>query len=81
MPDEDKIQKGVCLLDTDWKGCCCECEYQTVLHKHPWNKEEYANGSISEIMGYVCHIPGDMGAIFFDRKHSFCEEFVKRKGI
>ena len=67
-----------CLLDSQWKGCCCECEYQHHLFKHPWNKNEFTNGSITDQMGFVCLVPFSRGAIFSDREHGFCEEYKQR---
>jgi len=80
MNNQKQIQESECMLKSEWKGCCCECEYQSTVYKHPWNINEYAKGSIKEIMGYICKIPYDKGSIFMDRKHSFCEEF-KRKDV
>ena len=68
--------KEICQLETQWKGCCCDCVYQKEVFKHPWNKNSYAQGSITERMGWICDAP-DMGATFMDRKHSFCEMYEK----
>jgi len=73
-----QIQETRCLLESEWNACCCVCEYQEPIYKHPCNENEYAKGSISEIMGYACRVPGDIGMIFSDRKHSFCEEFERK---
>jgi len=42
-------------------------------------KNEYAKGSIMELMGYVCNIPGDNEGTFFDKEHSFCEEMTLKE--
>ena len=68
-----------CFLESEYKACCCNCEFQIKIMKHPGNKNEYANGSILSVMGYGCNIPGWNGAIFSDREHSMCEEYTKKE--
>ena len=64
-----------CFMNTEWNACCCTCQFQHKIMKHPGNDNSYANGSILEIMGYGCTVPGWDGTIFFDREHSMCEEY------
>ena len=61
--------------------CCCLCQSQVVIKKHPWNKGK-AKGSILETMGYGCAV--DIGepernVTFSDSAHGDCEMFEKRK--
>ena len=67
-----------CMMETDWKGCCCACEHQYKVYKHPSNENEYAKGSVLEIMGWICLIRGDKGGTFMDREHSMCEEYTPK---
>ena len=69
-PCENQIKFG---------GCCCICKNQFTLHKHPWNKDNYAKGPVTEVMGWVCKTD-ELGACFFDHLHGFCELF-KRKDM
>lgn len=66
-------------------ACCCNCQMQRKLMKHPANKD-IGKGPISEEMGYVCITPFDDGsnlgkAIFFDGEHGMCEMHVPKKDI
>lgn len=66
-----------------YKGdCCCLCIHQMPVVKHPWNKNDWAKGSISEKMGYVCLANADPRdehtAMFSDRDHGACELFYHK---
>ena len=67
-----------CKYNGAWHdgSCCCNCQHQLNLFKHPWNKE-VGQGSINEQMGYVCTAFDEMDnskqAIFFEHKHGMCE--------
>jgi hypothetical protein len=76
---QEKQDNENCLLESEWKACCCDCKHHVTIYKHPSNKDEYVRGSIMEFLGYICHIGGEDKGIFTDRKHSFCEAF-ERKG-
>lgn len=62
--------------------CCCNCENQRAIVKHPWN-DGVAKGSISNVMGYGCETPEftieftdnsiTPAVIFFDSPHGMCE--------
>ena len=59
--------------------CCCNCENQIKLKKHPWNK--IYQGSMSEDSGlYACIAEHDMDdkreGTIFESKHGFCEFYV-----
>lgn len=62
--------------------CCCKCNRQYTVYKHPWN-QGFAKGPISKIMGYACSMPefnkgrGQKTMIFFNNKHGMCEMFEK----
>ena len=63
--------------------CCCNCENQLKLMKHPWNKE-FGKGSITEQCGYVCVMKfGDNSnsgeAVYFDFEHGMCEMHHRKK--
>lgn len=65
--------------DKGYKGtCCCMCQYQEPVHKHPWNKSELAKGRITEVMGYVCRSL-ELPNIFSESQHGCCELYLKRK--
>lgn len=66
--------------DGNSKGrCCCNCEYQYPLSKHPGNKGIF-QGRVTEVFGYAC-MPLDLYpyATFFDFKHGMCECWGERK--
>ncbi len=69
MKTEDKCEHG-------WHdgSCCCNCENQLELRKHPWNKD-FGKGSISEGCGFVCiaFASEERSAIFSETKHGMCE--------
>lgn len=53
--------------------CCCNCQWQKPLVKHPWNKLELFKGRISEQIAWVCTTPELESAIVSEREHSCCE--------
>lgn len=55
-------------------SCCCNCKWQTVITKHPWNKQEQFKGSVMEIIGFGC-TPPDLypNTTFFEKSHGMCE--------
>jgi hypothetical protein len=66
------IEKGI---------CCCNCKHQTVLYKHPWNKN-FGKGKCTEVCGYACTVNPDgsmnQKASFSDDKHGLCELHYRR---
>jgi len=36
--------------------CCCNCQNQRVIFKHPWNNGD-GKGRVTDIMGYGCATP------------------------
>jgi len=65
--------------------CCCNCNNQIELRKHPGNND-FGKGSIMEKCGYVCVAKFDMDenyktGIFFDSVHGMCEMWqpIKQK--
>jgi hypothetical protein len=55
--------------------CCCNCIHAIEIFKHPSNAG-IACGSVTELMGYGCHImPGQV--IYQDDKHGICEMHTK----
>lgn len=64
--------------------CCCQCEFQIELRKHPSNQEiGGAKGSVLSIIGWVCDNPelqeeNKRVGIFFDTQHGLCECFKER---
>ena len=70
-------------IDNDGQ-CCCNCNNQRSLRKHPWNKSVFFSGSIvSQVADedgtpiFVCTAMGE--AIAFDSKHGMCEMWEIRK--
>lgn len=62
--------------------CCCNCEYQLPIVAHPWNKDPYVKGKVTEIIGWGCHAPDLMPYVtFFDREHSMCECHVFKNPV
>jgi len=54
--------------------CCCNCEYQVEIVRHPWNKSPEHKGPITEIAGWGCQAPDfDKKVIFFEVEHAACE--------
>lgn len=61
--------------------CCCNCENQIELFKHPWN--QINKGGISESTKmFVClvqhNIDYNFKGIIFEYEHSYCELYVKK---
>lgn len=52
--------------------CCCNCEYQRWIFKHPWNKGD-GKGSVNDVMGFGCAVEGAPVVIFKDSLHGLCE--------
>ena len=78
-----------CLKKFDGKwGCCCKCKHQEKISKHPWNKEEFSKGSISESIGWGCTVAMMMDdtdddcsypkITFSDTEHGTCTVFQKK---
>ena len=70
---------GMSCSKEERKGrCCCTCNHQRVIMKHPWNKGD-GKGRIAEVMGYGCEPPdfaqdgGKPSLVFFDGEHGMCE--------
>ena len=63
------------------KKCCCNCDYQLTLTKHPENKS-FGKGSISEGCGWACLAlfgENNYRAVFGDTEHSSCEMYKRRE--
>jgi hypothetical protein len=65
-------------------ACCCNCDFQLTLTKHPWNKSKKFKGNIDEVTGlYVCvngYVGfGDKTGPISDRVHGICELHTPRK--
>lgn len=62
--------------------CCCNCNYNVKIMRHPWNvfSGGRMKGPISEIAGYGCNLPDLPGIVFLETEHSLCEEhqFISR---
>lgn len=66
--------EGWAMKDGNSSGrCCCNCRYQHYIVRHPWNKNIWSKGRITEAMGYGCVSPEMEGIVFFDAKHGMCE--------
>ena len=68
--------------DKGWHSgeCCCNCQSQIKLTKHPWNKY-FGKGPISEFCGFACIVKMDFDqgqvGTFYDKEHGFCELHTK----
>ena len=70
--------------DQGWDNgeCCCNCQFQIDIHKHPYNSTH--KGSISESTGlYACtafkDLYGEDNVILFENMHGFCELYQNKK--
>jgi len=69
-----------CVIDK-FKGCCCKCEYNIPLMKHPINLN-IGKGNMSEIMGFACigfFSVNERIAHFFDKEHGMCELYLHKQ--
>jgi len=61
---------------------CKGCKHLKEVMKHPWNKNDWSKGRISEKMGYVCMIFDVMDkenkVVFFDRDGVGCEDYTEK---
>lgn len=62
--------------------CCCTCDHQRKLTKHPSNTE-FGKGPMNEFCGYVCTMWFNDGsneghATYFDGQHGICEMWTGR---
>ena len=53
--------------------CCCNCTYQRYIVQHPWNKQTWAKGPITQAFGYGCQPPEMRSVVFYEFQHSMCE--------
>lgn len=67
--------------DSGGRGeCCCNCNYSRPINAHPWNKNYFAKGKVSEIIGYGCTHPEFWPYItFFESMHGMCEVWEERQ--
>ena len=66
--------EGWALKDGNSSGrCCCNCKYQRPVVKHPWNKQTWAKGSITESIGWGCTVPEMPSVVLLEIEHSMCE--------
>lgn len=66
--------EGWAMKDGNSSGrCCCNCRYQKYIVGHPWNKNSWSKGSITQAIGYGCLAPEMRSVIFFDNQHGMCE--------
>ena len=73
-----------CKTLKEWKGCCCECDNQVTIFRHPLSPHGY-KGSVMESNGkYLCLAPelsiGEpvRGGFVFSKKHGMCEMFHQK---
>lgn len=80
MAETEKCFLGWNDLESNSKGkCCCNCKNQVKIMKHPWNKNDFANGHITEQIGYGCAAPElAPNIIFFDNAHGMCELYENK---
>ena len=66
-------------IKPEWHDrCCCNCQSQRVIFKHPWNKGD-GKGRMTDVMGFGCDSSHDNlyegipAIIFMDARHGMCE--------
>ena len=66
-------------MKAEWHDkCCCNCQSQGVIFKHPWNKGD-GKGRMTDVMGFGCDSSHDNlyegipAIIFMDARHGICE--------
>src|SRR3990167_418163 len=60
-------------MKPEWNDrCCCNCQHQRVIFKHPWNSGSN-QGSVSDVAGFGCACEGGNVIIFKDNFHGMCE--------
>jgi hypothetical protein len=72
---------GECMLDTHWKGCCCQCKHQAIVHKHCCHSPRLDGCVCGESLGfYVCTIFHviEGSPVSLNGKHGFCEMYECR---
>ena len=72
--------KGWAMKDGNSSGrCCCNCEYQFEVMRHPWNKLSGGRmlGPVTMNAGWGCYAVGaemdEKKIIFYEDEHSVCE--------
>ena len=76
-----------CQKGTRWDGCCCECAYRGVVHKHCWHSPKPEKGKCicKESLGfYVCTawlsgIGEGSRRVQLSGEHGYCELFKRMK--
>jgi hypothetical protein len=68
-----------CMKDGWNDKCCCNCQNQRVILKHPWNKDD-KKGHTTDVVGFGCAAPGHThdgtsAVIFKDVRHGMCEMY------
>ncbi len=62
--------------------CCCNCEFQRPLYKHPTNDVwSEAHGSIMHQLAWICALPDPdtyPDVYYMDHKHGMCELHTPR---
>lgn len=67
---EEKVMDNSCHA----RECCCNCQNQQPINAHPWNKDPFVKGSVTEIIGWGCTCSDFSPNItFLESKHGLCE--------
>lgn len=60
--------------------CCCTCEHQVRIMKHPWNKIEELKGSMTEVAFYGCNMTEfNKDVVALNSQHGVCEMWMENK--
>lgn len=74
--NQNKCYQGWSKEEGNSQGrCCCNCEYQVKIMRHPWNQlvGGRMKGPVTEIAGYGCTILDHKQIIFQEVQHLMCE--------
>jgi len=71
-----------CMLDSEWKGCCCKCVHHFQVNKHCCSSPRGKGCVCGESLGFwVCATfahQGDGDQANLSGEHGMCEMFIKR---
>jgi hypothetical protein len=73
---------NTCDKSYDPERCCCNCEHQLELFKHPLNKGKLKGRILESTKLFCCTVCHKMDksykGIIFDNEHGSCEMWCKK---
>ena len=73
----DVCYKGWAQENGNTQGrCCCNCQHQRPIVRHPWNREVWAKGPITSQLGWGCTTPElypEITLFSLEHAHGMCE--------